>query len=63
MDQCEIYDAESILNRLLIDSAPFETVETLAFGLIEESEGAEEGGRMGTTDRVAEAANVLKCNL
>ena len=36
MDQCEIYDAELILNRLLIDSAAFETVEKLAFGFIEE---------------------------
>jgi hypothetical protein len=36
VDQYEIYDTELILHRLLIDSAPFENVETLALGLIEE---------------------------
>jgi hypothetical protein len=36
VDHYEIYDTELILNRLLIDSVAFETVETLALGLIEE---------------------------
>jgi hypothetical protein len=34
--QYEIYDTELILHQLLIDSVPFETVETFALGLIEE---------------------------
>ena len=36
MNQYKIYDTELILHRLLVDSVPFEAVETFALGLIEE---------------------------
>jgi hypothetical protein len=36
VDQYQIYDAELTLHWLLIDSVPFETVETFALGMIEE---------------------------
>lgn len=36
MEQYEIYETELILHWLLIDSIPFETVETFALGWIEE---------------------------
>ena len=36
MEQYEIYDPDLILNRLLVDSVPFQTVEKLALGFIEE---------------------------
>ena len=36
MDQYAIYDTELFLHWLLIDSVPFETVETFLLGLIEE---------------------------
>jgi hypothetical protein len=36
VEQYEIYETELILHWLLIDSIPFETVETFALGWIEE---------------------------